>query len=550
LLIWQLSVIFHSFIGNSRASEWQERFYFQVPKTPWRCNKCLWVSLNSCQICQRGIIKTISTMDNNKTEPNSLRRHLLFQRLRAATSAAIVIVAVTGVGVYILAPSHAAAPTTGISAGSGAPGTDQDSCSMPSGTFAIGVCGNRFVNQTGTTVVLRGANIVGTQYDCAQAGAGFYDDSTITPGVGGNPGTYTTEINALKTWGVNAVRINLNEECWLGINGVPATTSATAGSVPAGDTYNTKTNAYMTEMGNYVKALNAAGIYTELVLNLNAPGNELITDAGIDAQNPLPESNSDMFWKSVASYFKSNHAVIFGVFNEPFPPSAKADGGNPAGWACVVHGCTVPDYTSENANQYGSLLPTATYTGVGAEQLITDIRQYNTAAPLLVGGPDFAGDLDDWLGAFYPNGKSIDPENELAASVHIYYPSGDSPCSGAVDSVKDNGTCAGAVTGIAQTVPVMIDELGDFTCSANASTSTDLAPFIQSIDAEDAAASIDIGYMGWAWTTASCDPNLITSFTTGAPTNMGAAFYCELLNGTPKTAQPTFAAACTGPNPK
>ncbi|HXY45319.1 MAG TPA: hypothetical protein VEH29_14105, partial [Acidimicrobiales bacterium] len=60
-------------------------------------------------------------------------------------------------------------------------------------------------------------------------------------------------------------------------------------------------------------------------------------------------------------------------------------------------------------------------------------------------------------------------------------------------------------------------------------SSSDLAPFLQSVDAKDASAGVDIGYLGWAWTTYSCDPNLITDWTSGAPSSMGEAENCELL---------------------
>jgi len=399
-------------------------------------------------------------------------------------------------------------------------------CTPLAGTFTITVCGNQFVNQAGQDVVLRGVNTEGTQYDCAQSGAGFFDDPTMSPG------NYATNITALKAWGVNVVRVNLNEECWLGINGVPSTTSEDVGAPPAGDTYDAYQNAYMNAIGGYVSALNAAGIYAELDLHLNAPGDELISDSGnMDAQNPLPEANSDLFWKSVASYFNDNHAVIFGVFNEPFPPNAEANGDTTTGWDCTLNGCTVPDYTDVNSSQYDSDIPSSTYAGEGMAQMISDIRQYNTTAPLLVGGPDFAGDVDDWLATYYPGGKSIDPDNKLAASVHIYFPSGNSPCS-LTDNVSTAcpTTSSGAmtndqVTTVAATAPVVLDEIGDFNCS-----NSDMFPFLQSVDAEDASAHLNIGYVGWAWTTYSCDPNLITDWTTGAPSTMGEAEYCELLD--------------------
>jgi hypothetical protein len=223
--------------------------------------------------------------------------------------------------------------------------------------------------------------------------------------------------------------------------------------------------------------------------------------------------------------------VIFGVFNEPFPPNPAVNGDSAAGWACDVAGCVVPDYTS--SSDYNSI-PSSTYVGEGMLQMILDIRSVDTKTPLLVGGPDFAGDMDEWLNTFYPGGVSIDPSNELAASVHIYFPNGNSPCSLSTDVATACPTTSGGALGndgidqVAAVAPVEIDEIGDFSCSGGESTSTDLAPFLASVDAEDASAGTNIGYVGWAWTTSGCDPNLITDWTTGQPSPMGADEYCQL----------------------
>jgi Cellulase (glycosyl hydrolase family 5) len=427
------------------------------------------------------------------------RRRGSFRTRILAVSAVIALVP----AILIAGHGHSPAPTQTVAS----------TCVLPQGSFSIAVCGNQFVNQAGQPVVLRGANTEGTQYDCAQDGAGFFDDSTID-------GTdFSTEIAAMKAWGINVVRVNLNEECWLGINGVPDTTSAMGSN---------GYNAYANAMGSYVTALNAAGIYAEVDLHLNAPGSELISDAGNDDfQNPLPESNSDAFWKSVAAYFINNHAVIFGVFNEPFPPNAAIDEDTSAGWDCDLNGCTVPDYTdTSNYNQ----IPSGTYAGEGMLQMIDDIRSVNTTAPLLVGGPDFAGDLDQWLATFYPGGVSVDPSNQLAASVHVYFPGGNSPCSLSTDVASacpgiDQGALGNdGILQVASVTPVEIDELGDFGCSAQS-----LTPFLASVDAADDSGSVDVGYVGWAWTTSDCDPNLITDYSTGQPSQMGAAEYCELF---------------------
>jgi endoglucanase len=398
-------------------------------------------------------------------------------------------------------------------------------CGPPSGGLVIAICGNRFVNGAGRTVVLRGVNTEGTQFSCAQSNSGFFADPTVWLG------HYAVEIRALKAWGINVVRVNLNEECWLGINGVPWSTRVTGYPIPHGDHYDSTVNSYMYEIGRYVDALGAAGIYAEIDLHLNAPGGELIADQGSDDfQNPLPDAHSVAFWKSVAAYFSSDRSVVFGVFNEPFPPNAAVDGDTSVGWDCDVDGCVVPNYTrtSDYSVLPANCPPTAVqpprgcYMGDGMLQLIEDIRDYNDTAPVVVGGPDWAGDTDQWLSTFYPGGVSIDPAGELAASVHVYFPDGQTPCSDATTIAR---VCGGNILRIAKVAPVLIDEVGDFNCSSRS-----VFPFLRSIDSADRVSGVDIGYLGWAWTTYFCDPNLISNWSTGAPSTMGGAEYCELLD--------------------
>jgi hypothetical protein len=385
-------------------------------------------------------------------------------------------------------------------------------CAVPGGTFTITVCGNKFVNQAAQTVVLRGANTEGTQYDCTEGGAGFYADPTISAG------NYATEISAMKAWGINVVRVNLNADCWLGLNGVPSATLAPGYPIPPGDTFDTDVNAYMAEMGNYVDALNSAGIYAELDLELGTPLS-LISSGVSGSSNALYDATTDQFWKSVASYFRDNHAVIFGGFSQPFPP--QPDGYAPPGSSCILDGCIVPDYPNDGVGTY-----TTASSAVGVTQLIWDIREYNPTAPLLVQGPETSGDMDQWLAYYYPGGVSIDPSNKLASSFSVYFPFGNSPCSNTNDvATACPSPDTSAIVQVASLTPVVADQVGDFGCS-----NSDLFPFLRSVDAANATGSVDIGYVGWAWTTYDCDPNLITDWTTGAPSTMGEAEYCELLD--------------------
>jgi len=64
------------------------------------------------------------------------------------------------------------------------------------------VSGNKLVNASGATVVLHGVDRSGTEYACVQ-GNGIFDGPNDQ-----------TSITAMKSWGVNAVRVPLNEACW------------------------------------------------------------------------------------------------------------------------------------------------------------------------------------------------------------------------------------------------------------------------------------------------------------------------------------------------
>ena len=74
----------------------------------------------------------------------------------------------------------------------------------------IGVSGNKLVNGRGESVRLLGVNRPGAEYQCL-SGAEIFEGPTDR-----------RSIEAIKSWHVNAVRLPINETCWLGINGVPA----------------------------------------------------------------------------------------------------------------------------------------------------------------------------------------------------------------------------------------------------------------------------------------------------------------------------------------
>lgn len=69
--------------------------------------------------------------------------------------------------------------------------------------------GNRLTDASGNSVLLQGFSHSGTEYACV-GGWGIFEGPTDN-----------ASIQKMKEWNVNAIRIPLNEHCWLGINGIP-----------------------------------------------------------------------------------------------------------------------------------------------------------------------------------------------------------------------------------------------------------------------------------------------------------------------------------------
>src|SRR5205823_4387358 len=132
-------------------------------------------------------------------------------------------------------------------------------------------------------------------------GWGIFDGPSDSPSV-----------SAIVSWRTNVVRLPLSETCWIGINDV---TSAYAGA------------NYQQAIADYVARLNRAGQVVILDLHWTAADT-----AKALAQAPMPNrDHTPEFWRQVATAYGHNNAVIFDLFNEPFPDS-NAD--TPAAWRC------------------------------------------------------------------------------------------------------------------------------------------------------------------------------------------------------------------------
>jgi endoglucanase len=193
--------------------------------------------------------------------------------------------------------------------------------------LAVRVSGNQLVNGQGQPVRLLGVDVTGTEDACIQ-------NKGFSWGASSTPTQDAASAVAMKTWGINAVRIPLNEDCWLDINGAPAAYSGAS---------------YQTMIKDWVTALNNAGIYTILDLHWAAPN-------GYEATGQLPMADADnslTFWTQVASNFKSDPAVIFDPFNEPYLGQSNPTA---ADWTCWLNGCT-----NTTPNQANSVSGTIRY---------------------------------------------------------------------------------------------------------------------------------------------------------------------------------------------
>jgi Cellulase (glycosyl hydrolase family 5) len=314
--------------------------------------------------------------------------------------------------------------------------------------LSIAVSGNNLVNGGGKVVTLHGVNLNGTQWSC------LWGRAFESP-------TDEASIDAMVAWHINAVRIPLNEDCWLGINGAP-----------------TDIAAYHEEIKDYVDELGAHGIYVILDLHWSAPGTTLShLGAGFNGFYEMAdESHAPAFWESLASYFKSDHAVLFDLFNEPFGIS----------WSCWLNGCVAP----------------RGYQTAGMQQLVDVVRNTGATQPVMVGGLEKASELgQEWL-----DNRPTDPANQLVASVHVY-----SQTNIALFN-KNIGV-------VAAQFPVVTGETGDVSCVENDFNA--LLPW---------ADEHGVSYLAWAWNTGECANYMpLISNYNGTPTTYGIGYREHLL---------------------
>lgn len=316
---------------------------------------------------------------------------------------------------------------------------------------ALAVRGHQLVTTDGTPVRLRGMNRSGTEYMCVQ-GQGIFDGPSDSASVA-----------AMRAWGVNAVRVPLNESCWLALPGVRAEYAGAA---------------YQRAVLGYVRLLARAGLTPIVELHWTGLGTRSET-----AQAPMPNrAHSVTLWREIATALRDDPAVILDVFNEPFPDGNRD---TPAAWRCWRDGGACP----------GMAEPAA-----GMQELVTAIRATGSTHVIALGGVKYANALSGWLAH-----RPADPLARLVASWHAYN----------FNACRERACWDATAGAVAREVPLLLGEIGqddgrrDF-----------VEPLMDWMDRQGGSA----GYLAWTWNTWNGSPWRLIEGWDGTPTAYGAIF--------------------------
>jgi endoglucanase len=328
------------------------------------------------------------------------------------------------------------------------------------------VSGNRLLDRRGQQVVLHGVDRSGGEFACVQ-GWGIWDGPMNQAAV-----------SSMKTWNVTAVRVPLNEACW---NGEGYVKAAYRGA------------RYRQAVEAYVRLLNRNGLVAILDLHWSdgayAGPASACASAQAACQKPMPDAAQAVpFWTSVARTFKGNDAVVFDLFNEPYPE--QADHGDEAeGWRCWLRGGTCAGIG---------------YPVAGMQSLVSAVRATGARNVLMLGGLAWANDLTGWLAH-----EPVDPDHDLAAAWHSYN----------FNACRTPACWSAQVAPVLARVPVIAGEIGENDCA-----DTYLGPLMSWLDAARAS------YLAWAWNTdfnCASGPGLISNYN-GTPTAYGAGFEAHI----------------------
>ncbi len=327
----------------------------------------------------------------------------------------------------------------------------------------LSISGNHIVNSNGCTVRLLGVDVSGMEYSPTGDGGPGRPTTTISGVVMTDYVSIITE--AVQVWHANCIRFPFNQDYWFGCSNSNGTPNQTA--------YRAMIQAVI----NYCSNNN---VYLDLDLHWSGQASTASAPCGSGwgaslSQQPMPDMNAVTLWSSVAATYANNPAVLFDVYNEPYPTT----------WALLKSGGTVPG-TSGN------------FTTPGLQTIVNAVRTAGANNICIVGGLGYAYDLSPLLTA--GNAVTQSSGNGILYSSHVY---------------NNKGVTAGGwdpfVTTVTGTYPVFIEEFGA-AAGDPANWDTQTIAWINGTNNKNYVYSA----MAWAFSS-DVGPTLLTSFS-GYPT--------------------------------
>ncbi|HVR45345.1 MAG TPA: cellulase family glycosylhydrolase [Candidatus Binatia bacterium] len=354
----------------------------------------------------------------------------------------------------ILAGALLAAACAGGAGTSPVPNAGRAARAFAPGLTGLRVSGNQLVDGNHNVVRLQGVNRSGTEYACVQ-GWGIFDGPNDA-----------ASIDAIASWHVNVVRVLLNEDCWLDINGM---NPAYAGK------------NYRDAIVDFVNLLHRHGMYVEVSLIWGAPGKYKAT-----YQPDAPdEDHSPKMWSSMAATFKNDPNVILAPWGE-----------TTVGWKCFMRKGCDNEATYGPSNQF--------YLTAAMQQAVNLMRKAGYQGVISIPCIDYAnacGKINgsDYNGSTWLRSRPSDPAGQLIAEAHVY---GKNLC--------DTARCFdSSMKPITKVVPMIFGETGE-TYDASDCGSSYISTFMDWADAHG------VGYEAWTWDTWGGCGVLIKSYG-GAP---------------------------------
>ncbi|MBA3822778.1 MAG: cellulase family glycosylhydrolase [Ktedonobacterales bacterium] len=309
------------------------------------------------------------------------------------------------------------------------------------------VQGTQFVDATGKTVRLIGATRQSLEYLCR-------GDGHLNP----------ADFAAMRSWGMNVVRLPLSSEFW-----------ANAG----GDCPD-----YRTTVTQTIYNAESAGLYVIADLQWNAPFDTAYDRTHGGVQCPLPDNGKDLaFWHDLATIYAHDGAVLFDLFGEPHDIS----------WTSWQHGTTITA-GCYIVNPSGEPQEQVSYTGVGMRDLMAQVRTIAPNNIIILSGLNWGYDLGGI--------SSTANESNVVYGTHPFD-----------HSDKQPADWSRAFGNVAQGHAVIATEFGSYDCKTE---------YIRQAIAYFNAHNMS--WLAWAWDAGDCHgPSLLADWS-GTPSQPYGAF--------------------------